>query len=102
MNELENVWDNIEEFWEFVGENKKLLGVAISETEGLDLLNALRDIYICLDENIEDAKKMLTLLATILLSTSQGDNKFINDIKVEAAMQKFDTSIREILDEKPR
>ena len=102
MNELENVWDNIEEFWEFVGENKKLLGVAISETEGLDLLNAPRDIYICLDENIEDAKKMLTLLATILLSTSQGDNKFINDIKVEAAMQKFDTSIREILDEKPR
>jgi len=102
MNELENVWDNIEEFWEFVGENKKLLGVAISENEGLDLLNALRDIYICLDENIEDAKKMLTLLATILLSTSQGDNKFINDIKVEAAMQKFDTSIREILDEKPR
>ena len=102
MNELENVWDNIEEFWEFVGENKKLLGVAISETEGLDLLNALRDIYICLDENIEDAKKMLTLLANILLSTSQGDNKFINDIKVEAAMQKFDTSIREILDEKPR
>ena len=102
MNELENVWDNIEEFWEFVGENKKLLGVAISETEGLDLLNALRDIYICLDENTEDAKKMLTLLATILLSTSQGDNKFINDIKVEAAMQKFDTSIREILDEKPK
>ena len=102
MTELENVWDNIEEFWDFIAENKKLLGISVSKNEGLDILNALRDIYMTVDASPENAKKMLTLLATVLLTTSQGDTKFIDDIKVEAAMQTFDKSMKEILDEKPK
>ena len=50
MSESENVWDNPEDFWKHVKSNKKLIGIAVSEQQGLDILNALRDIYLRIDE----------------------------------------------------
>ncbi len=44
MSEFENAWDNDEEFWDFVGENRRMVGLAVSDGQGLDILNALRDI----------------------------------------------------------
>ena len=103
MSELENVWESDEEFWDFVGQNRRLVGISVSDGQGLDILNALRDVYITINEEPESAKKMLTLLATVIYASSIGEGKqFTDEIQVVSAMEQFDTSIKEILDEESK
>ena len=103
MSELENVWETDEEFWDFVGDNKKLVGIAISDGQGLDILNALRDIYTTIEEEPESAMRMLTLLATVIYASSVGEGRqFTDEIQIASAMEQFDTSIKEMLDEESK
>lgn len=103
MSELENAWENDEDFWDFVGQNRRLVGIAVSDGQGLDILNALRDIYITIDEEPDSAKRMLTLLATVIYASSIGEGRqFTDEIQVMSAMEQFDNSIKEILDEKSK
>lgn len=103
MSEFENAWDSDEEFWDFVGENKRMVGLAISEGQGLDILNALRDVYLTIEEEPDSAMRMLTLLATVIYASSVGEGKqFTDEIQVVSAMEQFDNSMKEILDEEPR
>jgi len=103
MSESENVWENDEDFWNFVGENKRLVGLSISDGQGLDILNALRDIYVTIEEDPESAMKMLTLLATVLYASSIGEGQqFTDEIQVASAMEQFDSSMKEMLSEEPK
>jgi hypothetical protein len=103
MSELKNVWDSNDDFWSFIGDNKKLVGIAISGNQGLDILNALRDIYLTIQEEPQDALKMLTLLGTVIYASSIGEGKeFADEIQVVSAMEQFDSSMKEMLDEKPK
>jgi hypothetical protein len=103
MSESENAWDNDEEFWNFVGENRRMVGLAISDGQGLDILNALRDIYLTIQDDPEGSMRMITLLATVIYASSVGEGKeFTDEIQIAAAMEQFDTSIKEILDEEPK
>jgi len=103
MNESENVWENDEDFWNFVGENKRLVGLSISDGQGLDILNALRDIYVTIEEDPDSALKMLTLLATVIYASSIGEGQqFTDEIQVASAMEQFDSSMKEILSEEPK
>jgi hypothetical protein len=103
MSEFENAWDNDEEFWDFVGDNRRMVGLAISDGQGLDILNALRDIYLVIKEEPDDAMRMLTLLATVIYASSIGEGKqFTDEIQVVSAMEQFDTSMKEILDEESK
>ena len=100
MSELENVWDSDEEFWDFIGDNKKLVGLSISDGQGLDILNALKDIYVTVKEDPEGCMRMLTLLATVIYASSIGEGKqFTDEIRVISAMEQFETSMKGILDE---
>ena len=103
MSEFENAWDSDEEFWDFVGENRRMVGLAISDGQGLDILNALRDIYLTIDKEPDSAMRMLTLLGTVIYASSVGEGKqFTDEIQITAAMEQFDTSIKEILDEESK
>lgn len=103
MSEFENAWATDEDFWEFVGENRKLVGIAISDGQGLDILNALKDIYNTIEKEPESAMRMLTLLGTVIYASSIGEGKqFTDEIQVVSAMEQFDTSMKEILDEESR
>ncbi len=103
MSELENAWASDEDFWEFVGDNKKLVGIAISDGQGLDILNALKDIYNTIEKEPESAMRMLTLLGTVIYASSIGEGKqFTDEIQIVSAMEQFDTSMKEILDEESR
>lgn len=103
MSELENVWESDEDFWDFVGQNRRLVGISVSDGQGLDILNALRDIYITMDEEPDSAKRMLTLLATVIYASSIGEGRqFTDEIQVMSAMEQFDNSIKEILDEESK
>jgi hypothetical protein len=103
MSEFENAWDSDEEFWDFVGENRRMVGLAISDGQGLDILNALRDIYLTIDKEPDSAMRMLTLLGTVIYASSVGEGKqFTDEIQVVAAMEQFESSIKEILDEESK
>ena len=103
MSESENVWENDEDFWNFVGENKRLVGLSISNGQGLDILNALRDIYVTIEEDPDSALKMLTLLATVIYASSIGEGQqFTDEIQVASAMEQFDSSMKEMLSEEPK
>jgi len=101
MNESENVYQADETVWDIVKNNPRALGIPISDKKGLDILNALRDIYIENQTNPKAANNMLTMLAGVLLAAAQGDgDKIIEEVLVQEAMFKFDENIREVLDEK--
>ena len=103
MSELENVWESDEQLWDFIGENKRLVGLQISNGQGLDILNALRDIYVTIDDDPNSAMKMLSLLATVIYASSIGEGQqFTDEIQVAAAMEQFDSSMKEMLSEKPK
>ena len=103
MSEFENAWATDEDFWEFVGENRKLVGIAISNGQGLDILNALKDIYTTIEKEPESAMRMLTLLGTVIYASSIGEGKqFTDEIQVVSAMEQFDSSMKEMLDEESK
>ena len=103
MSESENVWENDEDLWDFVAENKRLVGLQISDGQGLDILNALRDIYVTIEEDPNSAMKMLTLLATVIYASSIGEGQqFTDEIQVASAMEQFESSMKEILSEEPK
>jgi hypothetical protein len=100
MNELEDVSSN-NEVWDFIKDHPRILGVPISDKKGLDLLSAMRDIYVELDVNVDSAKRMLTMLAGVLIATSQGEgDKIIEEVLVQEAMFHIDDNIKDILNEK--
>jgi hypothetical protein len=102
MSELESVSDETQQFWEFVKENKRIVGIPVSTNSGLDLLSALRDVHETISDNPDGAKKMLTLIATVIFASATGESEeLVNEIQVSAAMEQFDENITEILNEKP-
>ena len=103
MSEFENAWDSDEDFWDFVGENRKLVGISISNGQGLDILNALKDIYTTIEKEPDSAMRMLTLLGTVIYASSIGEGKqFTDEIQVVSAMEQFDSSMKEMLDEESK
>ena len=103
MSEFENAWATDEDFWDFVGDNRKLVGIAISNGQGLDILNALKDIYTTIEEEPESAMRMLTLLGTVIYASSIGEGKqFTDEIQVVSAMEQFDSSMKQMLDEESK
>lgn len=100
MSELENVFQDNNEFWNYVKENPRTLGIPVSETKGLDLLNALRDVREAYLKDVKTGDTMLTLLGSLLMGISQGDGEqMIEEVIVSEAMLDIDTNLKEILDE---
>lgn len=103
MSELPNASipseDNV---WEFIRDNPRIIGLPVSDKQGLDLLNALRDVDEMLFKDQKMAHKMLTMIATVIVAAATGSgNETIEEILVAEAMHKFDTEAKEILNERP-
>lgn len=101
MNESEDVYQNSEPIWEYVKNHPRAIGISISSKKGLDLLNAMHDVYLEMDSNVDNAKAMLTMLAGVLIAAANGTGEqIIEEVLVQEAMFKFDDNIKGILDEK--
>jgi hypothetical protein len=89
-------------FWEHLDHLDFAIGIPVSENRLLDVIGALRDIYETLTEgNIEDAKMCTTALAAILVASKYGKAEEVwEEFSIKEAMVNFDSSIKEILDEK--
>ena len=100
MSESINVFQDNNEFWDYVKENPRVLGIPVSDNKGLDLLNALRDVREAYRKDIEIGDTMLTLLGTLLVGIVNGDGEqMLEEVIVSEAMVDIDTSLKEILDE---
>ena len=101
MSESENVsMDEIEDVWDFIEDNPQLLGLPLSENKGIDLLAALRDIYITNKKDQQAAQMLLTLLANVLVAAVQGDGEeVVEEVIVQDAMAQFEEQVRKVLDE---
>ena len=103
MSESENVFLNDgEEVWDFIREHPRYIGIPISNKKGLDILNALRDIWVANKTSQDKANKMLTMLAAVLVSAEAGHgDEIVEEVLVQEAMMDFDEQAKEILNERP-
>ena len=103
MSESENVFLNDgEEIWDFIKEHPRYIGIPISNKKGLDILNALRDIWVANKTSQDKANKMLTMLAAVLVSAEAGHgDEIVEEVLVQEAMMDFEEQAKEILNERP-
>jgi hypothetical protein len=103
MNESENAFlNNNEEVWDFIKEHPRYIGIPISNNKGLDILNALRDVWIANKTSQEKANNMLTMLAAVLVSAEAGHgDEIVEEVLVQEAMMDFEEQAKEILNERP-
>lgn len=86
--------------WDFIKDNPKMIGFPVSDKQGLDILNALRDVYNMIEQKPDVAANMLTMIATVMVAavTGQG-NATIEELLVQEAMHRFDVDAKDILNE---
>ena len=93
---------NEDSVWEYIKDHPRILGLPVSDKQGLDLLNALRDVAEMIHKDTDMAHKMLTMIATVVVAAATGSgNETIEELLVAEAMHKFDTEAKEILNERP-
>lgn len=86
--------------WDEIKDKPPIIGFRINKTKSLDVLNALRDIYLL--KTAEQKNKALTMLAGVLLAVVEGEgNEIIEEVLVQEAMINFDEQAKGILNEKP-
>jgi len=99
MSESESASMN-DDVWEFIADNPKIMGVPLTDNKGLDILSALRDVYMVTKQNPEVGMGLLTVLANVLVAAAQGEgSELLEEVTVFEAMMDFDTQVKEILDE---
>ena len=100
MSESENASTSNEEVWEYIEQNPKIIGLPLTNTKRIDLLSALRDVYIQTKKNPEIGMHLLTILANFLVAAAQGDaEEFIEEVTVLDLMADIDTELKKVLDE---
>lgn len=93
---------NEDNVWEYIKENPRILGLPVSDKQGLDLLNALRDVAEMIHKDQDMAHKMLTMIATVIVAAATGSgNETIEELLVAEAMHNFEKETKEILSERP-
>lgn len=103
MNESENALPLDDSFWDHIEHMDFAIAIPVSDTRMLDIISALRDVYetICKGE-LDEAKMCVTALAAILVASKYDKAEEVwEEFSIKEAMRDFDTSIKEILDEKP-
>ncbi len=100
MTESTDVSAQENSVWDFIEANPKMIGFPVSDKQGLDLLNALRDVYNMIEKNPETAANMLTMIVTVMVSAVTGSgNETIEELLVQEAMHRFDNEAKEVLNE---
>jgi hypothetical protein len=100
MSESENASTSDESVWDYIEKNPKIIGLPITDTKGIDLLSALRDVYIHTEKDPKVGLSLLTILANFLVASAQGDaQEFIDEVTVIELTSDLDTELRKVLDE---
>ena len=91
---------NKEDIWDYIRDNPRILGLPISENNGLDLLSALRDIWVEMQTNPKAASEMLTIMVSVILASIMGHGEeAVEEVLVQDAMFNFDKEAKDILND---
>ena len=100
MSESSDASTSSEEVWDYIEQNPRIIGLPITDSKGIDLLSALRDVYMHTKKDPEVGLNLLTILANFLVASAQGDaQEFIDEVTVIELTSDLDTELRKVLDE---
>jgi len=100
MSESSDASTSSEEVWDYIEQNPRIIGLPITDSKGIDLLSALRDVYMHTKQDPQVGLNLLTILANFLVASAQGDaQEFIDEVTVIELTSDLDTELRKVLDE---
>jgi hypothetical protein len=100
-NESENALPFDETFWDHIDHQKFSIGIPVSESKVLNIIDVLRDIYESIDGEPEVAKEYLIMTAAILSATRTNTAELVwEEMAVRESMKELDSTLKEILNEK--
>jgi hypothetical protein len=100
-DESKNAFPLDSKFWEYAKTNEYSIGIPVSDKKLLNIVGALEDIYHTIDEDPEESKECLIMLAAIFVASSIGKaDEVWEEFAVRESMQSFEQDLKEILTEK--
>jgi hypothetical protein len=100
MSESENALPLDSSFWKHTEHLDFTIGIPVSETRMMDVIQVLQDIYETLEEDVEEGKKLVIAMAAILVASRDGKADAIwEELSIQEAMKDVDMHIKEILNE---
>jgi hypothetical protein len=101
MNESENVLPLDSSFWNHTKHLDFTIGIPVSETRMMDVIQVLQDIYETLEEDVEEGKQLIIAMAAILVASRNNTADAVwEELSVQEAMKNVDNHIKDILNEK--
>jgi hypothetical protein len=101
-DESKNAFPLDSKFWDYARTSEFSIGIPVSDKKLLNIVGALEDIYETIDDDPEEAKECLVMLAAIFVASSMGKaDEVWEEFAVRESMQSFDKDLKEILNEKP-
>jgi hypothetical protein len=99
-NESENALPMDDSFWEHADHLDFSMIIQLSESKHLNILHALHDVYLAIDDDPEEAKFLITGIAALMLSSKYNKtDEVFNEIVVQMAKKDMDYELRELLNE---
>ena len=99
-NESENALPMDDSFWEHADHLDFSMIIQLSESKHLNILHALHDVYLAIDDDPEEAKFLITGIAALMLSSRYGKTDDVyNEIVVQIAKKDMDIELKELLNE---
>lgn len=101
MSESENVLPLDSSFWNHTKHLDFTIGIPVSETRMMDVIQVLQDIYETLEEDVEEGKQLIIAMAAILVASRNDTADAVwEELSVQEAMKNVDNHIKDILNEK--
>ena len=100
-NESENALPLDETFWEHVEHAGFTIGIPVSDNKMMNVLEVLHDIYDTINDDPDEGRKLIIMMAAILVASKDGQaDKIWEELSVQESMESLDITLKEILDEK--
>ena len=101
MNESENALPLDDTFWTHIEHSNFTIGIPVSDNKMMNVLGVLRDIYDTIEDDPEEGRRLIIMMAAILVASKDGRADIVwEELSVQESMRDLDSTLKEILDEK--
>ena len=99
-NESENALPLDETSWDHLEHSGFTIGIPVSEDKIMNVNEVLEDIYYTIEEDPEEAQRLIIMMAAILVASKDGmADKVWEEMTVSESMKSLDKEIGKILNE---
>ena len=99
-NESENALPLDESFWAHLEHSGYTIGIPVSDDKIMNVNEVLEDIYYTIDEDPEEAQRLIIMMAAILIASKDGKADTIwQEMTVSESMKSLDKELGKILNE---